>query len=148
MPTGTIIFEGAAAPQNTPLGGQLLGGGSQVYIPRVNPPGLLNERGEQKYAYRDLTTILSRCATLLQQAGEIFWSQKIQKILLDTNSDLTLQHLNEILSWYGGMGSFNDVILSQINGHDMDDLEVLRLIFRQQPRRQLLHIHLQSASNS
>ena len=71
----------------------------------------------------DLTTILSRCATLLQQAGESFWSQKIQKILLDTNSDLTLRHLNEILSWYGGMGSFNDVILSQINGHDMDDLE-------------------------
>lgn len=32
VPKGTVIFEGAAAPQ-----GNLLGGGSQVYIPNVNP---------------------------------------------------------------------------------------------------------------
>ena len=36
IPKGTQIFEGAAAPQPTGVG-QILGGGNQVYIPRVNP---------------------------------------------------------------------------------------------------------------
>jgi len=35
VPKGTQIFEGAAAPQSTGVG-QILGGGNQVYIPRVN----------------------------------------------------------------------------------------------------------------
>ena len=34
VPAGTKIYEGAAAPQRIP-GGSLLGGGNQVYIPRV-----------------------------------------------------------------------------------------------------------------
>lgn len=33
---GTTTFEGAAAPQSTGVG-QILGGGNQVYIPRVDP---------------------------------------------------------------------------------------------------------------
>ena len=41
VPAGTTIFEGAAAAQSLPAGGTLLGGGSQVYIPRVNPDWLL-----------------------------------------------------------------------------------------------------------
>jgi RHS repeat-associated protein len=36
VPSGTTIYEGFAAPQ-----GELLGGGSQVYIPRVNPRWLI-----------------------------------------------------------------------------------------------------------
>lgn len=36
VPKGTTIYEGAAAPQSTGVG-QILGGGNQVYIPRVNP---------------------------------------------------------------------------------------------------------------
>ncbi|MDC8445886.1 MAG: hypothetical protein LV471_08200, partial [Nitrosomonas sp.] len=36
VPKGTTIFEGAAAPQSTGVG-QILGGGNQVYIPRVDP---------------------------------------------------------------------------------------------------------------
>jgi hypothetical protein len=35
IPRGTIIFEGAVAPQITEMGGIILGGGNQVYIPRV-----------------------------------------------------------------------------------------------------------------
>ena len=37
VPKGTTIYEGFAAPQ-----GGLLGGGSQVYIPKVNPTWLIN----------------------------------------------------------------------------------------------------------
>jgi filamentous hemagglutinin len=36
VPKGTTIFEGAAAPE-----GGLLGGGNQVYIPKVNPNWLV-----------------------------------------------------------------------------------------------------------
>ena len=36
VPRGTTIYEGAAAPQSTGVG-QILGGGSQVYIPRIDP---------------------------------------------------------------------------------------------------------------
>lgn len=38
VPKGTMIYEGAAASQTINGGaGSLLGGGSQVYIPEVNP---------------------------------------------------------------------------------------------------------------
>jgi filamentous hemagglutinin len=40
VPAGTTIFEGFAAPQATATG-QLLGGGSQVFIPRVDPGWLV-----------------------------------------------------------------------------------------------------------
>lgn len=36
VPTGTTIYEGAAAAQ-----GELVGGGSQVFIPRVDPSWVL-----------------------------------------------------------------------------------------------------------
>ena len=36
VPKGTVIYEGAAAPQLIGVG-QILGGGNQVYIPRVDP---------------------------------------------------------------------------------------------------------------
>jgi len=37
VPKGTTVYQGFAAPQ-----GGLLGGGSQVYIPKVNPTWLVN----------------------------------------------------------------------------------------------------------
>jgi hypothetical protein len=40
VPAGTTIYEGAAAPQPI-LGGSLMGGGSQVYIPIVRPAWLV-----------------------------------------------------------------------------------------------------------
>ena len=40
VPVGTTIFEGAVGPQSTGVG-QLLGGGSQVYIPRVDPKWII-----------------------------------------------------------------------------------------------------------
>lgn len=40
VPAGTTIFEGAAAPQSTGVG-QLIGGGNQVYIPKVDPKWLV-----------------------------------------------------------------------------------------------------------
>jgi len=40
VPRGTTIFDGVVGPQSTGVG-ELLGGGSQVYIPRVDPTWIL-----------------------------------------------------------------------------------------------------------
>ena len=40
VPAGTLIYEGAAAAQ-TIQGGSVMGGGSQVFIPNVNPAWLV-----------------------------------------------------------------------------------------------------------
>lgn len=41
VPAGTTIYEGTAASQPLAGGGSLLGGGSQVYIPRVDASWLV-----------------------------------------------------------------------------------------------------------
>jgi RHS repeat-associated protein len=41
VPAGTTIYQGAAAPQRIAGGGSLLGGGSQVFIPHVDPSWLV-----------------------------------------------------------------------------------------------------------
>ncbi len=41
VPAGTEVFRGAAAPQPLAGGGSFLGGGSQVYIPHVDPSWLV-----------------------------------------------------------------------------------------------------------
>ena len=37
VPGGTTVYIGYAASQDTGLGGTLLGGGNQVFIPQVDP---------------------------------------------------------------------------------------------------------------
>lgn len=63
-----------------------------------------------------LLKLLKRCQILLDSADETFWSHKLQSAqeLLARN---TAAGKREILQWYGGMGSFSDLTLSQLNGH-------------------------------
>ena len=49
--------------------------------------------------------------------GEIFWADKINHILKKGNANLELYLIEEIILWYGGMGSFNDLIISGYNDH-------------------------------
>jgi hypothetical protein len=41
VPQGAEVFEGVVGPQPLEGGGSLLGGGSQVYIPQVDPDWLI-----------------------------------------------------------------------------------------------------------
>jgi hypothetical protein len=41
VPAGATIYEGATESQALSSGGSLLGGGNQVYIPRVDPSWLV-----------------------------------------------------------------------------------------------------------
>jgi ribA/ribD-fused uncharacterized protein len=62
-----------------------------------------------------LQVALNDAALLLESAGEAWWSSKIRR-MLEGSLDLAV-----ILSWFGGMGSLGDRILSHENG---DDIEV------------------------
>jgi hypothetical protein len=66
-----------------------------------------------------LVQLLISCETLLRKVDEIFWADKINHILKKGNANLNLYLIEEIISWYGGMGSFNDLIISVYNDHSV-----------------------------
>ena len=61
---------------------------------------------------RDLAEALKETLVLLDSVGETFWASKIRVVLQSGD-------LDEILSWYGGMGSFNDLLIATANGHQV-----------------------------
>lgn len=64
-----------------------------------------------------LVRLLITCEALLRKVDEIFWADKINYIFKKGNANLDLYLIEEIISWYGGMGSFNDLIISVYNDH-------------------------------
>ena len=64
-----------------------------------------------------LIQLLISCETLLRSVGEKFWADKIKRTLDKGGESLDFYLLEEIISWYGGMGSLNDLIICEINGH-------------------------------
>lgn len=67
------------------------------------------------------------CEALLRSVGESFWADKIKGALQKVQKYLDLYFLEEIISWYGGMGSFNDLIISEYNNHLIDDKDEEKL---------------------
>jgi hypothetical protein len=62
---------------------------------------------------RDLATALKDTLALLDSVAETLWASKIRRAL-EGSLDPT-----QILSWYGGMGSFNDLVVAKVNGHEL-----------------------------
>jgi hypothetical protein len=66
----------------------------------------------------DLVQTLEQMAAVLARCGETIWSQKIA-------SDLSLLQKGDnygaerFLTYFGGMGSINDVWLCRMNGHSV-----------------------------
>jgi len=63
-----------------------------------------------------LNNLLTDCMKLLRSVGETFWSGRIENIVEQGVSPFAAR---DILGWYRGMGSFSDLIISQMNGHDL-----------------------------
>jgi hypothetical protein len=74
---------------------------------------------KERYTMETLVQLLITCEILLRKVGEIFWADKINHILKKGNANLNLYLIEEIISWYGGMGSFNDLIVSVYNDHSV-----------------------------
>ena len=66
---------------------------------------------------------LKNCEKLLRDVGEIFWTDKIKAVLNKSGGLLETHQLKEILSWYGGMGSFNDIMILACNGYSIDPMD-------------------------
>ena len=64
-----------------------------------------------------LNELLTDCMKLLQSVGETFWSEKIEAVVERGISPFAAR---SILEWYGGMGSFTDLLICRINGHDVE----------------------------
>lgn len=67
---------------------------------------------------------IRECAALLASVGELFWSEKLHCFANSTKSKLSSYEIDEILSWYGGMGSFSDVYISPYNNHTISEEQV------------------------
>jgi len=55
---------------------------------------------------------MTNMANLLDSASEVWWATKVRDVLSASSIDV-----DEIISWYGGMGSINDLTISRFNGH-------------------------------
>ena len=63
-----------------------------------------------------LHELLIQCMNLLRSVDEAFWSGRIESML---EQDNTLFIARSILAWYGGMGSFSDLMICRMNGHNV-----------------------------
>lgn len=75
---------------------------------------------------KNILDVLNTGYSLLKSVNEQFWSKKIERVLnASTNSTEDSIDYEQILSWFGGMGSLNDLIISSYNGHliGVDDEE-------------------------
>lgn len=64
-----------------------------------------------------LISLLITCEGLLRSVDEIFWADRIKSVIQKNNGSLDIYTLEEIISWYGGMGSFRDLLISEHNSH-------------------------------
>jgi hypothetical protein len=70
---------------------------------------------------------IQKCAELLASVGETFWSDKLKKFVGSTGDQLDVSRVEEVLSWYGSMGSFSDVYISSMNDHAVSEDDEDRL---------------------
>lgn len=76
---------------------------------------------------RTLIQLLIACEAFLRSVGETFWADKIQSTLKKGGRSSDIYLIEEILSWYGGMGSFNDLMISRYNDHLVDEKDEEKL---------------------
>jgi len=61
---------------------------------------------------QSLRQTLADAASFLDSIGETFWSSRLRRA-----AERAVLDVAEVMSWYGGMGSFNDLFIAGVNGH-------------------------------
>jgi len=74
-------------------------------------------------ALRDINDVLDDLLALLSQCGETFWRSKLSST---KKKDVNAQK-RDVMAWFGGMGSFGDLIISKYNGHSVDESDESKL---------------------
>ena len=80
-------------------------------------------RIERSAEREDLLRVLDELIELLRSHGEVTWSDWLdrdRRLIADGHPDA----LGHLLAAYGGMGSFTDLTLHRVNGHDIADEKV------------------------
>jgi hypothetical protein len=70
---------------------------------------------------QELRHDLNAAAEILSSVGETFWSSKLRDM-----ADRVWERprlVGELETWFGGMGSLNDVYLCRHNGHKVEEME-------------------------
>ena len=70
-------------------------------------------------ANAELRDLLHGAVEILRYVGETDWAGKIEEVVPDEGEPFAESLIRKILSWYGGMGSFNDLVIAEINGHEV-----------------------------
>ena len=69
---------------------------------------------------KELLLALTEAHSLLVEVNEKHWTKKVSEVV-ESNIENRLENdSKQVLAWYGGVGSFSDLIISHINGHDVD----------------------------
>jgi len=95
-----------------------------------------------------LVDSLNACESLLRSVGEEFWADKLLEVMENRASDAQNRMIEAILSLYGGGGSFNDLIISNENGHTVDPIDEDRLNERLAKLRADLYQHASRSRRS
>ena len=95
----------------------------------------------------ELLSHLIKCEKLLENVNEKFWSSNIHKVIQQHADEWTFSSIERILSWYGGMGSFNDLIISTYNGHIVDEGDEEKLNDELDVIRDLIYLEAQKLNN-
>jgi len=72
-----------------------------------------------------LTDKLREACALLVATGEEHWARWMSQSLSEIENG-NLSGVDQLLNAYGGMGSFNDLILTSYEGHSLDDADCRR----------------------
>lgn len=73
--------------------------------------------------YAMLVSTLDETTDLLERVGEEFWLSW-SRLCMDELQRGDAYGLDRLLGAYGGMGSFNDLVISPLNGHQVNAQEL------------------------
>lgn len=63
----------------------------------------------------NIKELLCKCKELLEKTGETYWSNKMDFLLKENIDDELMKNI--IVTWFGGMGSLNDLYICKENGY-------------------------------
>lgn len=70
----------------------------------------------------EMEELLKSTKLFLLKHEELYWAGKCDTVL--RKKELSYDSaLSELASWFGGMGSFSDLVLHELNGHRVADEE-------------------------
>lgn len=77
----------------------------------------------------EAVALLQRLHSLLSMAEEKHWVKRVDSVLskIESAEVVNKNAKAEMKTWFGGMGSINDLVLSPFNGHRLNECDEVKL---------------------